>query len=217
MARIPNIHNLFKMHCSFQQGRGQSIAFLEMMREMEYNIFNDTAILHFGEENMGKEAKTNAMRILENNGIPYKSLTYPCEDFIDGITIADMLGQERRRTFKTLVCRAKSTALYVFVIPVDTELDMKKAAKACGERWVELLPLKDVTSATGYVRGGCSPLGMKKNYPTFFDSSALDFDTIFFSAGRRGCQIETAPADVCRVSGGSFADISRLEEPQADE
>lgn len=129
---------------------------------------------------MGKEVKTNAMRILERSKIPYKLNRYECKEFIDGVHIADMLGQRYDMSFKTIVTIGKSGGYYVFALPVDKELDLKKAAKAVSEKNVELLPVKDINKVTGYIRGGCTPIGMKKQYPVIIHESALVFDEIIY-------------------------------------
>ena len=159
-----------------------------------------------------KEAKTNAMRILEQKKLPHKNLTYECAGFLDGITVAKKLGQPLEKTYKTLVSLGKSGQYYVFVIPVAEELDLKKAARAAGEKSVEMLPLKDLTRVTGYVRGGCSPIGMKKAYPTFIDEKARKEETIMVSGGRLGAQIELAPEDLLKSCGGTFAGLTTEEE-----
>ena len=156
---------------------------------------------------MGKEAKTNAMRILDKNKIPYEMNTYTCDEFIDGCHIADQLGQPYERSFKTLVTVGKSKNYFVFAIPVDKELNLKAAAKAAGEKNVELIHVKDINAITGYIRGGCTAIGMKKQYPTVIDQSAADFDTIIISGGRIGSQIFLAPDDFIRATGGSYGDI----------
>lgn len=154
-----------------------------------------------------KEVKTNAMRILDRNKVAYKVNTYDCGEFIDGIHIADMLGQEYDKSFKTLVAGGKSGEYYVFSLPVDKELDMKKAAKSVGEKSVELLHVKDINSVTGYIRGGCTPLGMKKQFVTVVDSSAESFDEIIISGGKLGVQILLDPKDLVKVVGGKFAEV----------
>ena len=156
---------------------------------------------------MGKEVKTNAMRILDRQKIPYQLNTYECGEFIDGVTIADQLGQSYDMSFKTLVMIGKSRQYYVFALPVDKEVDMKKAAKAVGEKSVEMLPVKDINKVTGYIRGGCTPIGMKKQFPTFIHESAADFDTIIISGGRLGVQLILSPQDLIKVTRGQFADI----------
>ena len=156
---------------------------------------------------MGKEVKTNAMRMLDRQKIPYQLNTYECGEFIDGVTIADQLGQSYDMSFKTLVMIGKSRQYYVFALPVDKEVDMKKAAKAVGEKSVEMLPVKDINKVTGYIRGGCTPIGMKKQFPTFIHESAADFDTIIISGGRLGVQLILSPQDLIKVTRGQFADI----------
>ena len=154
-----------------------------------------------------KDVKTNAMRILDRAGVKYEVNTYECGEFIDGVHIADMLSQEYARSFKTLVAKGKSGGYHVFALPVDRELDMKKAAKAAGEKSVELIAVKEINKVTGYIRGGCTPLGMKKQYPTVVDSSAKDFDTIIISGDRLGSQIILPPEELVRVTGGKFGEI----------
>lgn len=156
---------------------------------------------------MGKEVKTNAMRILERSKIPYKLNRYECKEFIDGVHIADMLGQRYDMSFKTIVTIGKSGGYYVFALPVDKELDLKKAAKAASEKNVELLPVKDINKVTGYIRGGCAPIGMKKQYPVIIHESALVFDEIIISGGRIGEQIFISPKDLLSVTNGKTADV----------
>ena len=160
-----------------------------------------------GKAKKEKDIKTNAMRFLDSKKIPYTVNTYECEDFIDGVHIAQMLGQNEDMSFKTLVTKGRSGGYFVFVLPVAKELDMKKAAKAVGEKSVEMLHVKDINAVTGYIRGGCSPLGMKKQFPTVVDKSAQAFDTIIISGGRLGSQILLAPDDLAKACGGSFCDI----------
>ena len=154
-----------------------------------------------------KDIKTNAMRILERNKIPYKVNTYECDEFIDGVSIAETLNQNPERSFKTLVTEGKSKNYFVFVIPVAEELDLKKAAKAVGEKSVEMIHVKDINKITGYIRGGCTPLGMKKQYMTVVHLSAGEFETIIISGGRIGSQIELSADDLIKVVGGKFEDI----------
>lgn len=156
---------------------------------------------------MGKEVKTNAMRILDRNKIKYKLNTYECDNFIDGVSVADALGQDYDMSFKTLVTVGKSGQYYVFAIPIAEELDMKKAAKVVGEKSVEMLHVKDINKVTGYIRGGCTPIGMKKQYPTVIHESAKMYDTIIVSGGRIGAQIFLAPDDLIKVTGGKYEDI----------
>ena len=156
---------------------------------------------------MAKEAKTNAMRFLEKNKIKYTEQTYECDEFVDGITTANALGQPLDSTFKTLVAHGKSGSYYCFLIPVDRELDLKKAAKSVGEKSVELLPLKDLTAVTGYVRGGCTPIGMKKQFMTVVHSSAESLDEFYISGGRIGLQIKLSPRALVEAIRGRFDDI----------
>lgn len=156
---------------------------------------------------MAKEVKTNAMRILDRLKIPYELNLYTCDEFVDGVHIADMLGQPRECSFKTLVAAGKSGGHYVFVVPVAAEVDLKKAAAAVGEKSVALVPVKEINALTGYVRGGVSPLGMKKAFPTVIDHSAQAFDTLIISGGRLGAQIFLSPADLKRATNAAFAAI----------
>lgn len=154
-----------------------------------------------------KEMKTNAMRILDRNKIPYRMNQYQCDQFIDGVHIADLLGQSYDITFKTLVMQGKSKNYYVFVLPIHREVDLKKAAKVVGEKSLEMVPVKDINKVTGYIRGGCTPVGMKKNYPTIIHESGKGLEEIIISGGRLGTQIFLAPEDLAKVTGGKFADI----------
>lgn len=156
---------------------------------------------------MGKEAKTNAMRMLDKKKIPYEAVTYECDEFIDGLHSAAMTGAPVDASFKTLVMQGKSRQYYVFVIPIALEVDLKKAAKAVGEKSVEMIHVKDITKVTGYVRGGCSPLGMKKQFPTVIHESAREFDQIYVSGGRIGLSLKISPLQLAEVTGASFADI----------
>ena len=154
-----------------------------------------------------KDIKTNAMRILDKNRIPYQVNTYECEEFIDGIDIADMLGQSYDQSFKTLVTVGKSGEHYVFAIPIDRELDLKKAARAVGEKSVEMIHVKDINQITGYIRGGCTPIGMKKNYVTVLHSSIRTLNEVIISGGRIGSQIQMKPDDLIRVTNARVEDI----------
>ena len=147
------------------------------------------------------------MRILDRLKLPYTLNSYECKEFIDGVHIADMLGQDPAQSFKTLVCSGKGGGYYVFVLPVARELDLKKAARAVGTKAVELLPVKEINAVTGYIRGGCTAIGMKKQYPTVIDQSAGEFDRIIISGGRIGSQIFLAPDDFIKATGGSYGDI----------
>lgn len=158
---------------------------------------------------MAKDTKTNAMRILDREKIAYSVNLYECEEFIDGVHVADMLGQDYESSFKTLVAAGKSGEHYVFVLPIDRELDLKKCAAAVGEKSVELIPVKDILALTGYIRGGCTPIGMKKLFRTVIHESAREFDTIIISGGRIGAQILLSPADLAKVVRGEFADLIR--------
>ena len=159
-----------------------------------------------------KEQKTNAMRILEQKKIPYRSLDYPHGDgAVDGVAVAQLTGQDPATVFKTLVTVGASKAHYVFVIPVAKELHLKKAAAAVGEKSIAMIHVSEITPLTGYVRGGCSPVGMKKLFRTVFDASANDIETIQVSGGRIGTQIELAPADLIALVHGETADITTEE------
>ena len=151
--------------------------------------------------------KTNVMRILEQNKIAYKAHEYPHgQDAVDGVTVAKLLGEDPAQVFKTLVTRG-SKGYYVFVLPVAEELNLKKAARAVGEKAVEMIHVKELLPLTGYVRGGCSPVGMKKTFPTVFHQSILDIPAVMVSAGKIGWQIEVAPADLLGLVRGQTADI----------
>ncbi|MDK0870995.1 Cys-tRNA(Pro) deacylase [Clostridium perfringens] len=153
-----------------------------------------------------KKIKTNAMRILDSKKVSYEMLSYESEDGkIDGISVAHKIGVDEKNVFKTLVAQGTSKELYVFVIPVAEELDLKNAAKIAGEKKVEMIAVKDIMKYTGYIRGGCSPIGMKKNYKTFIHESAEDLDFIIFSAGKIGHQIKMNPKDLVSVVEGKFA------------
>lgn len=154
-----------------------------------------------------KEVKTNAMRILERMHIPYEYSTYECEEFTDGIHVADLLGLPHERVYKTLVTVGKSNNHYVFVIPIETEIDFKKAAKGAGEKSVEMLHLKDLTKVTGYVRGGCTSIGMKKQFPTFIQCQAEMLDYLYVSAGKPGMQLKLSPLDLKAAANATFADV----------
>ncbi|NLL94116.1 MAG: Cys-tRNA(Pro) deacylase [Clostridiales bacterium] len=156
---------------------------------------------------MAKETKTNAMRILDRNKVKYEVNLYECDEFIDGIHIADKLKQPYASTFKTLVTIGKSKNYYVFVIPIDKELDLKKAAVIVDEKNLEMIHVKDINSITGYIRGGCTPIGMKKQYKTVLHKTVLDFETVIISGGRLGTQIIIAPKDLVEVTKSEVADI----------
>lgn len=156
---------------------------------------------------MAKDNKTNAMRMLDKLNIPYTSHTYECENFVDGVQIAELLGEDTAMTFKTLVTVGKSGKYYVFCLPVDREMDLKKCARAVGEKALTPVHVKDILAVTGYIRGGCSPLGMKKPYRTVIHESARNLERIIVSGGRLGLQLELAPGDLVKACTGEFADI----------
>ena len=154
------------------------------------------------------DTKTNVMRLLEQADIPYEQHTYADTDAISGIEVANVLGQNPEQVFKTLVAVGKSGDHYVFVIPVSTELDLRKAAKAVNEKSVEMIKSKELLPLTGYIHGGCSPIGMKKAFPTFLDASALSQPTICFSAGKIGAQIEMEPTLLMTFISAQTADLT---------
>lgn len=154
-----------------------------------------------------KEVKTNAMRLLEKNKLDYSIHNYECDGFTDGITVAERVGQPVEKVFKTLVTQGKSNNYYVFAIPVSDELDLKKAARSVNEKSIVMIPVKDITTITGYVRGGCSPIGMKKQYRTIVHETALNFDSILFSGGRLGSQIEMNPDIMLKLIRAEYADV----------
>ena len=159
------------------------------------------------------EIKTNVMRILEQKKIPYQAHSYPHgEEPVDGATVARLLGQDPRQVYKTLVARGHSKNYYVFVIPVESTLDLKKAAKAAAEKSVEMIHVKDITAITGYVRGGCSPLGMKKQFPTVIHESAEAYPEIYVSGGRIGTSIKVEPQALAKLARAKFDDIIRKAE-----
>ena len=154
------------------------------------------------------DQKTNVMRILGQKKIKYTAHEYPHgEDAVDGVTVARMTGRDPACVFKTLVTRGASKGIYVFVIPVAEELDLKKAAKAVGEKSIAMVHVSEINALTGYVRGGCSPIGMKKQYKTVYHSSILSLETVLVSAGRIGQQVELAPRDLIALTRGITADI----------
>ena len=154
-----------------------------------------------------KEVKTNAMRILERNKIPYKEYTYECDEFVDALKVADTLGQPYELLYKTLVTIGNSRNYFVFVIPIAEELDMKKAAKSVGEKSVSMIHVKDINQVTGYIRGGCTAIGMKKQYVTVFDESVLAQEKVYVSGGRIGTQVCCAPADLIKAARATTAKI----------
>lgn len=155
------------------------------------------------------EFKTNVMRILDKAKITYKAHTYDHSDgAIDGAAVAEKMGQNQEQVFKTLVTKGAGRDYYVFVVPVLKELDLKRAAKSVGEKHVEMIHVKDINKVTGYIRGGCSPIGMKKQFVTVFDKSAENIETIIVSAGKIGYQIELAPKDLIEIVGAKTAEIT---------
>lgn len=157
---------------------------------------------------MADTVKTNVMRILEKENITHKVHFYDPDKGIDGISVAAQLGQDPQAVFKTLVTQGKSRAFYVFVIPVGATLNLKRAANACGEKSIEMIAQKILLPTTGYIHGGCSPVGMKKAFPTFIDETAQLFDTICVSAGKIGAQIELAPDDLSRLTGAQYVQLT---------
>ena len=154
------------------------------------------------------EQKTNVMRALEQKKVRYTPHEYPHgAEAVDGVTVAGLIGAAPEQVFKTLVTRGASKSIYVFVIPVAAELDLKKAARAVGEKSIAMIHVSEITALTGYVRGGCSPIGMKKQYKTVYHESALEQETIIVSAGRIGSQVELAPNALATLTRGQFADI----------
>ena len=153
--------------------------------------------------------KTNVMRVLEQHKIAYKPHEYPHgKDAVDGVSVAELLGQNPDQVFKTLVARGKSGGFHVFVIPVAKELDLKKAAKAAHDKKIELIHVKDLLAATGYIRGGCSPIGMKKPFPTYIDETAQLYDEIGVSAGCRGCQVLLDPMRLADYVNAALCDLT---------
>ena len=156
-----------------------------------------------------KENKTNAMRILESMEIPFEYLTYDCDEFIDGLHIADSLSLPYEQVYKTLVTVGASKNYFVFVIPIAEELDLKKAARSVGEKNVEMIHVKDINKITGYIRGGCTAIGMKKQYVTRIDENSILQDTIYVSGGRIGMQIKLKPDDLLTAAKAEYADVIR--------
>ena len=154
-----------------------------------------------------KDIKTNAMRILDREKIPYEAHFYGCDEFIDGVHTADIHGLDHNIVYKTIVTIGHSHNYYVFVIPIEASIDFKKAAHAVGEKSVELLPLKDVTAVTGYVRGGCTAIGMKKQYVTRIDAGAASLDKMVVSGGKIGVQLTLKPEDLKKAAKAEFAEV----------
>lgn len=156
---------------------------------------------------MKKQEKTNVMRILDQHSVAYNSFFYGDTDAVSGPDVAAVLNQDPDRVFKTLVTEGRSGQHYVFVIPVMRELSLKKAAAAAGEKSIAMVRSKELLPLTGYIHGGCSPIGMKKPFPTFLEQSAAHLDAILFSAGRIGFQVEVAPGDLVRLTACQYADL----------
>ena len=157
---------------------------------------------------MSKELKTNAMRFLDKSKIAYTVQVYECSEFIDGVHVAEKLNQPLEQTFKTLIAQGKSGTYYCFLLPVAMELDLKKSAKSVNEKSVELLHVKDITKVTGYVRGGCTPIGMKKQFMTVIHDSAENLELFYISGGRIGTQIRLSPKSLVSAIRGKFSDIT---------
>lgn len=154
-----------------------------------------------------KEIKTNAMRILEQKKIQFTHYTYECEEFIDGAQTADLLGLPHEKVYKTLVTVGADKNYYVFVIPIDGELDLKKAAKAVGQKSLSMIPVKEINAVTGYIRGGCTAIGMKKQYNTVIHKAAMNLETMIVSGGRIGSQIELKPEALKVAVNAEFSDV----------
>lgn len=155
-------------------------------------------------------SKTNAVRLVEQAGIPCREVFYDFdENDLNGNHAASAIGMPPEQVFKTLVARGERTGINIFCIPVCCELNLKKAAKAAGDKNMELVPMKELLSLTGYIRGGCSPVGMKRKYPTFFDETAILFDEIALSAGARGHQMLVPPDDIVRLTNSTYSDITQ--------
>lgn len=154
-----------------------------------------------------KEVKTNAMRILDRMKIAYESFTYECDEFVDALQIADKLGQSYELVYKTLVTIGNSKNYFVFVIPIAEELDLKKAARVVGEKSIAMIHVKDINTVTGYIRGGCTAIGMKKQYVTRIDESARSLDQMIVSGGRLGSQLKLSPEDLKKAANAEFADV----------
>lgn len=155
-----------------------------------------------------KKEKTNVMRLLDAAGIDYRTMEYEVdEQDLSGVHVAAQLGQDPDSCFKTLVLKGEKTGYLVCCIPVAEELDLKKVAKAAGDKKVEMIPMKELLPVTGYIRGGCSPIGMKKKFPTYIEETAILFEEIAVSAGMRGAQIILSPEELCTYVGGTFCSL----------
>ncbi|MCC2377081.1 Cys-tRNA(Pro) deacylase [Bacillus wiedmannii] len=157
-----------------------------------------------------KKDKTNAMRILDKEKIEYSMMSYdPADGKIDGVSVAEKIGREVREVYKTLIAQGNSKNYHVFIIPVDEELNLKAAAKSVGEKKIEMIPVKDITKVSGYIRGGCSPVGMKKLFSTCIDESAQSLETIIVSGGKIGIQIELKVDDLAKVTRAQFGEVTK--------
>ncbi len=154
-----------------------------------------------------KEVKTNAMRILDRMNIKYTHQSYECDEFVDGLQTAEKLGLPYEKVYKTLVTVGNDKQHYVFVIPITQELNLKKAAKAVGVKALAMIHVKEITQITGYVRGGCTAIGMKKQFRTVIDASGKELEDMYVSGGKIGCQIHLAPADLARAANATFEDV----------
>ncbi len=162
-----------------------------------------------GKQKSKAETRTNAMRILEGMDIAYTAQSYECREFEDGAQTADALGLDHKKVYKTLVCRGAGNSYFVFVIPIDEELDLKKAARSVGQKSVEMIHVKDIRNVTGYIRGGCTAIGMKKAYPVRIEQQAEALSDLYVSAGKVGCQINLSPKDLLRAANAEWADLIR--------
>lgn len=156
-----------------------------------------------------KEVKTNAMRILDRMKITYQTHTYECDEFVDGKQTADLLGFPHEMMFKTLVTVSPDKNYFVFVLPIDGELDLKKAAHEAAQKSLAMIHVKEINQITGYIRGGCTAIGMKKQYPVFIDASARTQEHIIVSGGKIGVQIELTPEDLAKACSGVFCELTR--------
>lgn len=163
---------------------------------------------------MKNNDKTNVMRVLDSKKVSYTAHTYEPDATMSGEEIAALLGEDADKVFKTLVTQGKSGQYFVFVVPVKAELDLKKAAKAANEKAVSMIKQKELLPLTGYVHGGCSPIGMKKQFPTYIHETAGQYDTVFVSAGKVGYQVELPPEDLIRIAGCKAADLVLNSKPR---
>ena len=168
-----------------------------------------------GKSKMKKEEKTNVLRVLDARKIAYESHTYEADPALTGEDIAAILGEDAGRVFKTLVTQGRSGQFFVFVVPVNAGLDLKKAAKVAGEKSIAMIKQKDLLPLTGYVHGGCSPIGMKKQFPTFIHETAAGFEHVYVSAGKVGMQVELAPRDLIKTANCKLADVASYDAPEA--